>query len=105
MTDKQPSKDPKQTINKQKIRLLFPYSQNAEVKKLGGKWNAEDKYWYFPSLSNDLPEDLKKYRCYEVSIEYDDKEYYKTILKSMKWDKLIKKWVVNQEDYNKFLEL
>ena len=105
MSDKLPTEDIKTPINKQKIRLIFPYSLNQEVKKLGAKWNTEEKYWYFPSLNGNLPDDLKKYKSYIVPIEYDDKEYYKSILPSMKWDKLNKKWLINQEDYDKYLKL
>lgn len=90
-------------VKKQKIPLLFPYAINAEVKKLGARWDVDNKIWYFPSLDGKLPEELEKYKKYDIDIEYDDKEYYKNILKSMKWDKNRKKWSVNQEDYDKFL--
>lgn len=89
--------------NKQKIRLIFPYSDNHEVKKLGAKWNNVDKNWYYPSIDGTLPEGLKKYKAHKVMIEYDDKEFYKPLLPSMKFDKILKIWLVNQEDYDKFL--
>jgi hypothetical protein len=91
-----------QLKNKQKIRLLFPYSENAEVKKLGAKWDNVNKYWYYPALNGDLPEPLKKYKAHKIFIEYDDKEYYKPLLKSMKFDKIEKMWLVNQEDFDTF---
>ena len=87
--------------NKQRIRLLFPYSENAEVKKLGARWNTEMKHWYFPSLDGELPDGLKKYRACFLDIEYDEKEYYKTVLPSMRYHSIEKKWYVNQEDFNK----
>lgn len=95
----------KPSLNKQKIKVIFPYSENNEMKKLGVKWDNENKYWYFPTLNGELPENLKKFKYYEVNIEYEDREYYKPLLKSMKWDKVKKKWAVNQEDYDKFLTL
>lgn len=100
-----PKEDVLKPKNKQQIRLLFPYSENSNVKKLGAKWNNVDKIWYFPSIDGTLPEELKKYKSYEIFIEYDDKEYFKPILTSMKFDKLLKKWLVNQEDYEKFMKL
>lgn len=88
--------------NKQRIRLQFPYSENAEVKKLGAKYNTDKKMWYYPSLDGELPEDLKKYKAHFLDIEYEDKEYFKTVFPSMRFDKLEKKWYINQMDYDKF---
>jgi hypothetical protein len=109
MNQETPITDPQTSIqtpkNKQKIRLIFPYSENAEVKKLGAKWDMEKKIWYYPSLNGELPEPLKKYKANKVFIEYDDKEFYKPLLKSMKFDKNEKCWLVNEEDFNKFLTL
>lgn len=93
------------SVKKEKIQLLFPYSLNAEIKKLGGKWDPENKYWYYPSLDGTLPLELEKYKKYDVAIDYEDKEYYKPLLKSMKWDKVKKVWSVNKEDYDKYLTL
>ena len=31
-----------------------------------------------------LPDNLKVFKCYKIAINYDDKEYYKPILKSMR---------------------
>ena len=42
--------------NKQKIRLIFPFEKNADVKKLGARWESESKYWYYPSLDGTLPD-------------------------------------------------
>lgn len=95
----------KPTPNKQKIRLIFPYEQNPEFKKLGVKWDMEQKIWYYPSLDGELPDNLKAFKCYKIVINYDDKEFYKPILKSMRWDKNLKVWIVNQDDYNKFINL
>ena len=91
--------------NKRKIRLIFPYEKNPEVKKLGAKWDTTDKLWYFPSIDGELPEELKQYKAFKVSIDYDDKEYFKPLLSSMRFDKISNVWIVNQEDYNKFLRI
>lgn len=95
----------KEPTNKQKIRLIFPYEQNPEFKKLGVKWDMESKIWYYPSLDGELPDNLKPLKCYKIAIKYDDKEFYKPLLKSMRWDKNLKVWIINQEDYDKFLKL
>lgn len=92
----------KEAPNKQKIRLLFPFEKNADVKKLGAKWENEDKYWYYPSLDNELPEELKQYKSYKVNIKYDEKDYFKPKFPSMRFDKVAKSWYVNQEDYDNF---
>ena len=91
--------------NKQKIRLIFPYAENAEIKKGGAKWDSVNKIWYYPSINGDLPEVLKKYKAHKVFIEFENKEFYKPVLQSMKFDKIEKVWYVNQEDYDKFLTL
>ena len=96
---------PKVLANKKQIPLLFPYAERQEAKKLGAKWNAVDKTWYYPSIDGKLPEELLKYRKHDVFIEYDDKEFYKGILPSMRFDKERKVWVVNERDYNIFLNL
>ena len=105
MTEKQLNNKIKETPNKQKIRLLFPYEKNSEFKKLGVKWDIENKMWYFPSIDGDLPDNLKPYKCFKIVITFEDKEFFKPLLKSMRWDKNNKIWLVNQEDYDKFLSI
>ena len=105
MTETELNTNIKETPNKQKIRLTFPYEENAKFKKLGVKWDTENKIWYFPSIDGELPDNLKSYKCYKIAINYDDKEYFKPLLKSMRWDKNNKIWLVNQEDYDKFLSI
>lgn len=94
-----------QLKNKQKIRLIFPYEKNPEVKKLGAKWDSVNKIWYYPSINGVVPDELKPYKAHKIFVEFDDKEFLKPILKSMKFDKNEKVWIVNQEDYNKFMKL
>lgn len=91
--------------NKKQVRLLFPYTERFEAKKLGAKWNSVNKTWYYPSVDGSLPEDLLKYRCHAIHIEYEDKEFWKEKLKSMKWDTINKHWVVNEGDYQIFLKV
>lgn len=105
MTENKQEMNPPKLLNKQKIRLLFPYSENQEVKKLGARWDTENKMWYYPSIDGDLPFELQKYKCHFVEIEYNDKEYYKPILTSMKFDKIRKMWMVNDDDFQKFVKL
>jgi hypothetical protein len=92
----------KEAPNKQKIRLIFPFEKNADVKKLGARWETDNKYWYYPSIDGTLPDDLKEYKSYKVNIKYDDKEFFKPQLPSMSFDKTVKSWYVNQYDYDKF---
>lgn len=92
----------KEAPNKQKIRLIFPFEKNADVKKLGARWETDNKYWYYPSIDGSLPDELKEYKSYKVNINYDDKEFFKPQLTSMSFDKTVKSWYVNQEDYDKF---
>lgn len=105
MTETELNTTIKQTPNKQKIRLIYHYEENSKFKKLGVKWDNENKMWYFPSLDGELPDNLKPYKCYKIAINYDDKEFFKPLLKSMRWDKNNKIWLVNQEDYDKFLSI
>ena len=64
--------------NKQKIRLLFPYDKNQEVKKLGAKYDNVNKYWYYPSLNSNFIDELKQYEAHQVHIEYDDILFFQT---------------------------
>ena len=102
-TETEVKKTSKDTLNKQKIRLIFPYDENPKYKKMGVKWDVDKKIWYFPSLDGELPDNLKPLKCYTIAIDYDDKEFYKPLFPSMRWDKNIKCWIVNQEDYDKFI--
>lgn len=95
----------KEAPNKQKVRLTFPFEKNAEVKKLGARWEVDNKYWYYPSIDGELPENLKEHKAFKVKISYDDKDYFKAKLPSMNFDKNVKSWFINQEDYHKFILL
>lgn len=95
----------KKLTNKKQIPLLFPYAERDEAKKLGAKWNSVNKIWYYPSIEGELPENLLKYRKHDIHIEYDDKEYFKEVLPSMKFDKDRRVWCVNERDYKIFLNL
>jgi 5-formyltetrahydrofolate cyclo-ligase len=95
----------KEATNKQKIRLIFPFEKNGDIKKLGARWENEDKYWYYPSLDGELPEDLKEYKSYKVNIKYEEKDFFKTKFPSMRFDKTAKSWYLNQEDYDNFSKM
>lgn len=95
----------KQLLKKKQIQLLFPYAERQEAKTLGAKWDANLKMWYYPSVDGSIPEELSKYKAHDVFIEYDDKEYYKNVLTSMKFDKLRKVWMVNTKDFKAFNKL
>jgi len=95
----------KKLTNKKQIRLLFPYAQRQEAKSLGAKWNSNEKMWYYPSADGTLPEELLKYKCNPIHIEYEDKEFWKQKLPSMKWDAIRKQWVVNERDYKEYLKV
>lgn len=91
--------------NKQKVRLIFPYEKNTEVKKLGAKYDNLNKYWYYPSINGAIPDELKEYKAHKIFVEYDHKDFMKPYLPSMRFDKIEKVWIVNNNDYKKFLSL
>jgi hypothetical protein len=97
--------EPKKLPNKKQVRLLFKYADRGEAKALGAKWNSVEKMWYYPSVDGNLPEELLKYKCNDIHIEYDDKEYWKEALASLKWDANRKVWMVNEADYKTFLKI
>ena len=95
----------KKFLKKKQIQLLFPYAERQEAKTLGAKWDANLKMLCYPSVDGSIPEELSKYKVHDVFIEYEDKEYYKNVLTSMKFDKLRKVWMVNTKDFKTFLKL
>jgi len=95
----------KKLVKKNRVQLLFPYDETQEAKTLGAKWDANLKMWYFPSIGGSIPKELSKYKAHDVFIEYDDKEYYKNVLTSMKFNKLRKVWMVNTKDFKTFNKL
>ena len=95
----------KKLLKKKQVQLLFPYAEKQEAKTLGAKWDANLKMWYYPSVDGSLPDDLAKYKAHDVYIELDDKEYFKTVLTSMKFDKVRKVWMVNSKDFKTFNKL
>jgi len=97
--------EPKKLPNKKQVRLLFKYADRGEAKALGAKWNSVEKMWYYPSVDGSIPIELNKYKSYDIHIDYDDKEYWKEALSSLKWDATRKLWMVNEEDHLKFLSV
>ena len=95
----------KKLKNKKEIRLLFPYADRAEMKSYGARWNAIKKIWYYPSVDGNLPPELIPFKCNDIHIEYEDKEYWKSVLPSMRWEDPRKRWIVNERDYRIFCNL
>jgi len=95
----------KKLLKKKQVQLLFPYAEKQEAKTLGAKWDANIKMWYYPSVDGSIPEELSKYKAHDVYIEFDDKEYFKNVLTSMKFDKSRKVWMVNSKDFKIFNRL
>jgi hypothetical protein len=95
----------KKLLKKKQVQLLFPYAEKQEAKTLGAKWDANLKMWYYPSVDGSIPEELAKYKAHDVYIEFDDKEYFKNVLTSMKFDKSRKVWMVNSKDFKAFNKL
>ena len=95
----------KKLKNKKEIRLLFPYAHRAEMKKYGARWNSDKKIWYYPSIDGQIPPELIPFKCNDIHIEYEDKEYWKSVLPSMRWEEGRKRWVVNERAYKIFCNL
>jgi len=100
-----PEEPPVKNSSKKQVQLLFPYAEKQEAKTLGAKWDANLKMWYYPSVDGSITEELSKYKAHDVYIEFDDKEYFKTVLTSMKFDKVRKVWMVNTKDFKIFNKL
>lgn len=95
----------KTTEKQYKQKLLVPFEEKDKVKELGCKWDSVDKFWYYISNTNKLPEELKKYKSRQVHIDYETKDHFKSILKSMKWDAKNKVWECNENDYAIFISV
>jgi len=61
--------------------------------------------WYYSSVERSIPEELAKYKSHDVHVEFDDEEYFKNVLTSMKFDKVRKVWMVNTKDFKAFNKL
>ena len=88
------------TTNTTKYTLLVPFEDKDIVKKHGCKWDSLNKNWYFVGdLENGLPEEIKKYKCYSVHVEYEDKDIFKSKYKSLRWNPIKNNWLCNELDY------
>ena len=67
--------------------LYVPFEQKEDAKKLGAKWDKENKYWYCDNNNESL---IEKYKIRYVNISYDDKDDAKE--NGCKWDQDNKKW-------------
>ena len=81
-----------------KIYLHIPYESKDEFKKTYSiKWDTEKKLWYCDK--DKFEKGLHPYELVYVDISYDDKDYYKKMLKSMRWDNDAKEWRISKQDY------
>lgn len=84
-------------MEKERTYLLVPFDLKDELKKEGIKWNNDKKLWYCIEIT----EKLKPYVCFFVDIEYDEKDEMKAKYKSLKWNGILKSWLVIKEDFEK----
>jgi hypothetical protein len=85
----------------EKIYLLIPYEKKDELKQLHKiRWDAKLKLWFV----DEMVEALKPYTKVQIEVDYDDKDYYKGLLKSMKWDAIGKTWSCSLKDSKIFYE-
>lgn len=80
----------------EKIYLCVPYCEKDEVKKNGAKWDGKAKRWF---VLDKIPDGLKDYEACEIDIKYEDKEIFKSKLKSLFWDKDLKTWFCSKKDF------
>lgn len=80
--------------------LIVDYADKSKIKEKGGKWDSENKFWYFEGV---LPEELNEYKSYEIFVEYENKDIFKSKYKSLKWYKEKKIWLCNEKDYKLFI--
>lgn len=85
-----------------RTNLCIPFEMKEELKKEGIKWDSKLKTWYIDNEK--IPENLVKYVATEVFIDYEDKDYFKSKVKTMRWDTINKKWLVSQEDFDKIMK-
>ena len=84
-----------------RTNLIIPYSLKDELKQYKPRWDVECKTWYYEG--DNIPEELEKYVEKVVDIPYKDKDVYKKLYSSMKFDRARKTWLVSTEDYEKII--
>ena len=79
-----------------KIYLYVPYKDKDEVKKLGAKYDINQKKWYIEYKNKELIEKYGKEIIKNEKIYMDIPFKYKNIAKcnNANWDNLLKKWYV-----------
>ena len=78
-----------------KTYLLIPFELKDDLKKTYKiKWDAKLKLWFVDKME----EGLNKYKIVPMDIRYDDKDFYKSKLKSLKWDAAKRNWICSVED-------
>lgn len=79
-----------------KIYLQVPFSQKEEAKKAGAKWDTTEKEWY---CEGNITSELERWTKTFVDVSPENKEFLKTQLPSLKWNKKLYKWECSKEDY------
>lgn len=81
------------------IYLLVPFEIKDKIKETESiSWDKERKLWYCEVLTKGL----EQYEMNCIDLHYLDRDIWKPKLKSLKWLKDTKKWVVNKEDFKTF---
>ena len=87
------------------IKLLIPYAEKDEVKKLvkGLKFDPEFKYWIYPNAP--LPKELEPYQMRKVDVPFKYKGVFKENVKSLHWDASQKSWYIAERDKDLFFKV
>ena len=82
-----------------RYNLAIPFYLKDKLKTFKTKWDMVNKTWYWEG--DKLIPELEKYEESIVDIEYDEKDEYKALFTSLKFDKNIKSWKCSREDLSK----
>lgn len=87
------------------IKLLIPYAEKDEVKKLVKdiKFDPEFKYWFYPNAP--LPKELEQYQMRKVDVPYKFKGVFKENVKSLHWNASQKSWYIAERDKDLFFQI
>lgn len=81
------------------IKLFVPYEDKEQIKNLGGKWDADKKYWTCRRIDEDY---FTKWRdVVKLNVSYDDRHKIKKL--GAFWDAENKTWVCLSEDVDNFV--
>jgi hypothetical protein len=85
-----------------RVNLAIPFFKKDKLKQFKPKWDITLKTWYFEG--DNMPDELKPYIEQIVDVSYEDKDEYKALFPSMKFDKNEKSWKCSTEDYEKIMK-